>query len=109
MWEVMSFFSRLPVGYSITLLLDIFLSTITVFTTIIVFVVVAFVSFNLFHSIMYVFKINTNFFIFFCYLIYNFNAIYIKNALICMHAPACEKIFVWRFHSTSTQFIYKEY
>ena len=40
-------------GYSITLFLDRFLTNIMVFTTIIVFVVVAFVSFNLFHSIMF--------------------------------------------------------
>ena len=87
--------------YSITLFLDRFLTTILVFTIFIFVVVVAFVSFNLFHSKM-LFKMNTKFFIFyffiFCYLIYNFNAIKIqKNASICMHAPAREKIFVWRF------------
>ena len=46
-------FSRLPVGYSLTLFLDRFLMTITVFTTISIFVVVAFVSFNLFLPIMF--------------------------------------------------------
>ena len=46
-------FSRLQVGYSITLFLDRFLTTFTVFTTIIIFFVVEFVSFNLFQSILF--------------------------------------------------------
>ena len=40
-------------GYSITLFLDRFPTTITVFTTITIIVVVGFVSFDLFHSIMF--------------------------------------------------------
>ena len=46
-------FSRLQGGYSITLFLNRFLTNITVFATIIIFVAVAFVSFTLFHSILF--------------------------------------------------------